>query len=105
MSKANDVVRDEVVYAVRTGAYADMTTLASTGPESLSSAVKCPLDNSTYLLSDTGAVGGTAIATGSTATFIRSGERRAGQECRPRWWPDHSNKKRYMAAITPATIT
>src|SRR5437763_430618 len=46
----NAIASAEAAYALRNGAYADMATLAATGPESLSSTVKCPLDNADYNL-------------------------------------------------------
>src|SRR5437764_1334430 len=66
----NAIASAEAAYALRNGAYATMATLTATGPESLSSTVKCPLDNAAYLLSDTGITGGTAITTGSTTAFV-----------------------------------
>src|SRR5205823_9050367 len=46
----NAVASAEAAYALRNGTYATMATLAATGPESLSSVVKCPLDNTDYNL-------------------------------------------------------
>src|ERR1051325_2023046 len=65
----NAVASAEAAYALRNGTYATMTTLAATGPESLSSAVKCPLDNTAYKMTDAADGTGTAITTGSTALF------------------------------------
>src|SRR5258708_25524805 len=68
----NAVASAEAAYALRNGAYATMTTLSSTGPESLSSAVKCPLDNTAYALTSNAAATGTALATDHTTTFFIS---------------------------------
>src|SRR5258708_39410808 len=65
----NAVASAEAAYALRNGTYATMTTLSTTGPESLSSAVKCPLDNSAYALTSTAVGTGTAVATGDTTQF------------------------------------
>jgi type IV pilus assembly protein PilA len=67
----NAIASAEAAYALRNGAYATMATLAATGPESLSSAVKCPLDNSNYILNSTAVTTGTGdVTTGSTAAFF-----------------------------------
>ena len=65
----NAVASAEAAYALRNGTYATMATLAATGPESLSSAVKCPLDNAAYLMTDAADGTGTAIAAGNTGQF------------------------------------
>ena len=48
----NAVASAEAAYALRNGQYVDQGTLASTSPEGLSSAVKCPLDNALYTITD-----------------------------------------------------
>ena len=99
----NAVASAEAAYALRNGAYATMTTLSSTGPESLSSAVKCPLDNTAYALTSTAAGTGTALATGDTTAFFISCPNAAlhngvlGSGAVTDW-------QRSMAAITAETI-
>ena len=65
----NAIASAQAAYALRNGNYATMAQLVASGPESLSSEPKCPLNNKQYLFSTT-QTGTTNDVTSFTAQFF-----------------------------------